>query len=288
MAVTRQSVRAAIARRSPRPSLAVVCSSVRPLPAHRPAGDMAHRRRSSGLPVPRFVSLKSDRVNVRAGPNKDQDVRWVYTRAGMPVEITAEFENWRRIRDWEGAEGWVYHSLLSGKRTALVVPKTKDELVPLYDSAGREVRAWSRNCRPACSARSSRCDGNWCRFAARASTAGSSRSASGASIRTRRWTRLDRQARRPSRGRCERSSIGRSACIRCDSALLAQPHDHVDARDLVAFRRRRRLADDHLGARDVDAARRRPRRRSGDGRRRWCRNRPSSRRPRPGAAGRLR
>ncbi|HTQ84456.1 MAG TPA: SH3 domain-containing protein, partial [Pseudolabrys sp.] len=52
----------------------------------------------SGLPVPRFVSLKSDRVNVRSGPNKDQEVRWVYTRAGMPVEITAEFENWRRIR----------------------------------------------------------------------------------------------------------------------------------------------------------------------------------------------
>ena len=74
----------------------------------------------SGLPVPRFVSLKSDRVNVRSGPDKDQDVRWVYTRAGMPVEITAEFENWRRIRDWEGAEGWVYHSLLSGKRSAVV------------------------------------------------------------------------------------------------------------------------------------------------------------------------
>ncbi len=43
---------------------------------------------------------------------------WVYTRAGLPVEITAEFENWRRIRDSEGAEGWVYHSLLSGRRTA--------------------------------------------------------------------------------------------------------------------------------------------------------------------------
>ncbi len=93
----------------------------------------------SGLPVPRFVSLKSDRVNVRAGPTKDHDVRWVYTRAGMPVEITAEFENWRRIRDWEGAEGWVYHSLLSGKRTAVVVPKMKDELVPLYESADAEA-----------------------------------------------------------------------------------------------------------------------------------------------------
>ncbi|MGA7612701.1 MAG: SH3 domain-containing protein, partial [Xanthobacteraceae bacterium] len=62
----------------------------------------------SGLAVPRFVSLKSDKVNVRAGPTKDNDVAWVYTRSGLPVEITAEFENWRRVRDSEGAEGWVY------------------------------------------------------------------------------------------------------------------------------------------------------------------------------------
>ena len=87
---------------------------------------------ASGLPVPRFVSLKSDKVNVRAGPTKDHDVAWVYGRAALPVEVTAEFENWRRIRDWEGAEGWVYHSLLSGKRTALVAPsKNKDELLAL-------------------------------------------------------------------------------------------------------------------------------------------------------------
>src|SRR6476646_8312916 len=95
-----------------------------------PAGSGA-----SGLPVPRFVSLKSDKVNVRAGPTKDHDVAWVYNRAALPVEITAEFENWRRIRDWEGAEGWVYHSLLSGKRTAVVVPNPKTELVPVYASA---------------------------------------------------------------------------------------------------------------------------------------------------------
>ena len=78
---------------------------------------------ASGLPVPRYVSLKSDHVNVRAGPTKDNDVAWVYTRAGLPVEITAEFENWRRVRDSEGAEGWVYHSLLSGRRTAVVTMK---------------------------------------------------------------------------------------------------------------------------------------------------------------------
>src|SRR6202167_6462420 len=90
---------------------------------------------ASGLPVPRYVSLKSDHVNVRAGPTKDNDVAWVYTRSGLPVEITAEFENWRRVRDSEGAEGWVYHSLLSGRRTAVITMKSKDDLAPLYDRA---------------------------------------------------------------------------------------------------------------------------------------------------------
>jgi SH3-like domain-containing protein len=79
----------------------------------------------SGLPVPRFVSLKAERVNVRSGPTKDNDVNWVYTRAGLPVEIIAEYDNWRRIRDWEGGEGWVLHSLLSGRRTALILAPAK-------------------------------------------------------------------------------------------------------------------------------------------------------------------
>ena len=115
----------------------------------------------SGLPIPRFVSLKSDRVNVRSGPNKDQDVRWVYTRAGMPVEITAEFENWRRIRDWEGAEGWVYHSLLSGRRSAVVVPTLKDELVPLYESANTSSAVVAR-LQSGVLTQIKSCDGKWC------------------------------------------------------------------------------------------------------------------------------
>src|SRR5947207_13664373 len=86
---------------------------------------------SSGLPIPRYVSLKPDKVNVRGGPTRTHDITWQYTRAGLPVEITAESDNWRRIRDWEGAEGWVYHSMLTGRRTALVKAKEKDALVPL-------------------------------------------------------------------------------------------------------------------------------------------------------------
>ena len=118
----------------------------------------------SGLPVPRFVSLKSDKVNVRAGPTKDHDVAWVYNRAALPVEVTAEFENWRRIRDWEGAEGWVYHSLLSGKRTALVSPQSKGkELLDLRDKPDGAC-AVSAKLQHGVLATVKRCKDGWCRL----------------------------------------------------------------------------------------------------------------------------
>ena len=104
--------------------------------------------------MPRYVSLKSDHVNVRAGPTKDNDVAWVYTRSGLPVEITAEFENWRRVRDSEGAEGWVYHSLLSGRRTAVVTMKNKDELALALRSRRSAPARSPPACRPASSPRS--------------------------------------------------------------------------------------------------------------------------------------
>jgi len=83
------------------------------------------------LPLPRYASLKTDRVNLREGPSKDHRTLWVFQRAGLPVEIVAEFETWRRIRDSEGTEGWVLHSLLSGRRTALVAPWTKGAAAPI-------------------------------------------------------------------------------------------------------------------------------------------------------------
>ncbi len=117
---------------------------------------------TSGLPVPRYVSLKSDHVNVRAGPTKDNDVAWVYTRSGLPVEITAEFENWRRVRDSEGAEGWVYHSLLSGRRTAVITMKTKDELAPLYDRPD-QTSAIAARLQAGVVAQVKSCAAGWCR-----------------------------------------------------------------------------------------------------------------------------
>jgi SH3-like domain-containing protein len=119
---------------------------------------------ASGLPVPRYVSLKSDHVNVRAGPTKDNDVAWVYTRAGLPVEITAEFENWRRVRDSEGAEGWVYHSLLSGRRTAVVSMKNKDDLAALHESAEADSAVTAR-LQAGVVAQVKKCDAHWCHIA---------------------------------------------------------------------------------------------------------------------------
>jgi SH3-like domain-containing protein len=109
-------------------ALLVLASAATTAGIARAGGDAA----ASGLPVPRFVSIKADRLNVRGGPDKDHDVAFIYTRVGWPLEITAEFENWRRVRDMDGSEGWVYHSLLSGRRMAVVQLKAKTDLAALH------------------------------------------------------------------------------------------------------------------------------------------------------------
>lgn len=72
-------------------------------------------------PLPRFVSLRSDRINVRIGPGERYPVEWVYRWPNLPIEIIAEFGNWRKIRDFEGVEGWVHQTMVSGRRTIIVV-----------------------------------------------------------------------------------------------------------------------------------------------------------------------
>ena len=126
----------------------------------RAAGDSG----TSGLPVPRFVSLKTDRVNVRGGPEKDHDVTFIYTRTGWPVEITAEFENWRRIRDYDGSEGWVYHSLLSGKRMAAVQLKSTTDLASLHAKPDEQSLVTAR-LQSGVLGTVKHCTGAWCRIA---------------------------------------------------------------------------------------------------------------------------
>ena len=77
-------------------------------------------RAGSALPIPRFVSLRTDPINLRTGPGVRYPVDWVYVRRRLPVEVIAEFDTWRQIRDPDGAEGWVHQTMLSGRRTAVI------------------------------------------------------------------------------------------------------------------------------------------------------------------------
>lgn len=79
------------------------------------------KAQSSGSRVPRMVSLGADEVNVRTGPGIRFPVKWVFMREGMPVVVLAEYDTWRKIRDWEGAEGWVHRAMLSGRPTVVVI-----------------------------------------------------------------------------------------------------------------------------------------------------------------------
>lgn len=120
---------------------------------------------ASGLPIPRFVSLKAEKVNVRRGPSSDHPVAWVFQRKGLPVEIVAEFENWRRVRDSDGEEGWILQNMLAGKRTAEIAPWKQGQNVALLQSPknGASVVAEVGS---GVVAEVENCDGDWCELSA--------------------------------------------------------------------------------------------------------------------------
>jgi SH3-like domain-containing protein len=115
----------------------------------------------SGLPIPRFVSLKAEKVNVRKGPSSDHPVAWVFQSKGLPVEIIAEFETYRRIRDSDGTEGWILQNMLAGKRTVSVAPWRKDQMTKLLN-AGNQQAAVIANLSPGALGEIKSYDGNWC------------------------------------------------------------------------------------------------------------------------------
>jgi SH3-like domain-containing protein len=154
-----------------RVAMALVCvlagglAAMGPRAAAQPAGvDLAARKTGqvSGLPLPRFVSLKADEVNVRRGPGWDHAVAWVFRRAGLPVEVIAEFDVWRQVRDSEGATGWVLGSLLSGRRTVLAAPwLEKGNLIELHAAASKSSQVAAR-LTPGVLGDVDECDGSWC------------------------------------------------------------------------------------------------------------------------------
>ncbi|MCF6327711.1 MAG: SH3 domain-containing protein [Devosiaceae bacterium] len=98
----------------------------------------------SGFALPRFVSVRADKTNVRVGPGTQYEVAWIFVKSGLPVEIIQEFDTWRKIRDMDGTEGWVHKSLLTGRRTAYIAPWDAAAEIPLRARNGAEarVRAW--------------------------------------------------------------------------------------------------------------------------------------------------
>ena len=126
--------------------------------------------RVTGLPIPRFVSLKSKITNIRSGPSNQHSVKWVYHKKGYPVKVVAEFERWRKIKDLDGEEGWAHESILSGNRYVIITNGTIKD-AELGKSLSQEIllmRKPAVNSQPiariqlgaVCSLKS--CQADWC------------------------------------------------------------------------------------------------------------------------------
>ena len=137
----------------------------RPTGSLDPNGQQPISLGASGLPLPRFVSLKSGRVNARIGPGLNYPINWLYLKPGLPMEILQEYDNWRKVRDSDGAEGWINQSLLSGKRMAIAAPwqKGKDAMIKLLNQPQSGARAVAL-VEPGVIGKIDQCNGEWCQM----------------------------------------------------------------------------------------------------------------------------
>lgn len=114
---------------------------------------------NTGLPIPRFVSLRSDKVFVRSGPALRYPIKWVFVRENMPVEITQEFDTWRKVRGIGGEEGWIHQSLLSGQRFGVVQAEDGAILLRKADSTAKPVALLEKDVIVALEG----CENMWCK-----------------------------------------------------------------------------------------------------------------------------
>jgi len=111
----------------------------------------------TNLPLPRYVSLRASEINVRRGPGLDYRMDWVFQRAGLPVRVIDEYGDWRRIVDKADAGGWVYHAMITGRRTVLI---TEDGV--LFREDPSETAAATAKAEVGVIARLRRCRPDWC------------------------------------------------------------------------------------------------------------------------------
>ena len=128
-------------------------------------GAIAHAQEKRGqvtnLPLPRYVSMKAAEANVRRGPSLTHRVDWVFKRRGMPLQVTAEYGNWRKVQDRDGAGGWVHYALLSGVRTVLI----ESDMLPVYASPDPKSPV-NAHFETGVVARLGTCTVDWCRISA--------------------------------------------------------------------------------------------------------------------------
>ena len=118
--------------------------------------------RSTAYPLPRFVSVASNEANVRSGPGKKYPIQWVFKRRNLPVEITLEFDHWRKVKDHDGQEAWMHKSLLSGKRFAMIATQ---DTAPMYKKPSENERKIALM-EPDVIAKILTCNSTWCRIEA--------------------------------------------------------------------------------------------------------------------------
>jgi SH3-like domain-containing protein len=111
--------------------------------------------------LPYFASLHADKVNLRAGPGDRYPIEWVYVRRDWPVQVIAHFDHWRRVRDWEGTEGWVHEKMLTSQREVIVIGGVHGVRQSPDSGAALIARA-----EPGVMAKLDECRGEWCRVAA--------------------------------------------------------------------------------------------------------------------------
>ncbi len=115
---------------------------------------------SSPYPLPRFVSLGSGEVNVRTGPGPKYPIKWVYTALNLPVEVVLEYENWRKIKDKDGDEGWVHSNLLSGTRTGIIKSNQNIIVLSKPDTSSKKLL----EVEPQLLVFIKECEGGWCKI----------------------------------------------------------------------------------------------------------------------------
>ena len=126
-------------------------------PATEPTDPADNQNAGPQLPVPRFVTLGADEVNVRVGPGTNYPIKFIIRKGGLPVEVVREHEIWRQIKDLEGDIGWVHKAMLSGRRAVIIKGQVQQLLKKPAEGAAPVAKL-----EPGVIAELEACNPQWC------------------------------------------------------------------------------------------------------------------------------